>query len=77
MRVRILLMENICARLLIFVMLWNKNDGNSDCDEPHWLKLFSQLDRESYSPPVVLEPYSIFVTFVSLSSMASDSLPLL
>ena len=65
-------MEYICATLLIFVMLWNKNDdGNSDCDEPHWLKLFSQLDRESYSPPVVLEPYSIFVTFVFFSSSVS------
>ena len=71
-------MEYICATLLIFVMLWNKNDdGNSDCDEPHWLKLFSQLDQESYSPPVVLEPYSIFVAFVFLSSSVSDSYPLL
>ena len=68
-------MEYICATLLILVMLWEKNDDNSDCDEPHWLKLFSQLDLESYSPPVVLEPYRIFRTFVSL--IASDSFPLL
>ena len=70
-------MEYICATKLIFVMLWEKNDGNSDCDEPHWLKLFSQLDRESYSPPVVLEPYSNFVTLDSLSSLDSDFSPLL
>ena len=55
-----MVMEYIYAALLIFVMLWEKNDGNSDCDEPHWQKLFSQLGRVSYSPPVVLEPYSIF-----------------
>ena len=65
-------MEYICATQLIFVMLRNKDDGNSDCDEPHWLKLFSQLDLESYSPPVVLEPCSIFRAFVSLCSLAYD-----
>ena len=70
-------MEYICATLLIFVMLWNKNGDNCVCDEPHWLKLFSQLGRESYFPPVVLEPYSIFRTFVSLLFLASESFTLL